>query len=226
MPNYQRITGTFLLLVVAALLCVSPISAQASAYQNWTGVWVTNQGVLKLQQEGKTVSGAYCSDSGLSSRVKGTLADEWGFTLRGQYYEGIESGLFEFRITDSNQKFRGWRDSANNEWVGNRAPASYEKVRRQTMTVINNSPHHITAIFVSPADAEDWQEVLAGQELRLGAQRNVVFNIDSEVCLWDIRIVESGGAFTTFQSLKINPDFTSINYFYKNGIGTFHFGVG
>ena len=45
-------------------------------------------------------------------------------------------------------------------------------------------------------------------------------------CLWDIRIVESGGAFMTFQSLKINPDFTSINYFYKNGIGTFHFGVG
>ena len=58
MPNYQRITGTFLLLVVAALLCVSPISAQASAYQNWTGVWITNQGVLKPQQEGKTVSGA------------------------------------------------------------------------------------------------------------------------------------------------------------------------
>ena len=111
MQIYERITGVFLLLVVAALLCVSPISAQASAYQNWTGVWVTNQGVLKLQQEGKTVSGAYCSDSGLSSRVKGTLADEWGFALRGQYYEGIESGLFEFRITESNQKFRGWRDS-------------------------------------------------------------------------------------------------------------------
>ena len=226
MQIYGRLTGVLMLLVFVALLCMSPMSAQASAYQNWTGVWITNQGALNLQQEGKTVSGVYCSDTGLSSRVKGTIADEWGFTLRGQYYEGIESGLFEFRITESNRKFRGWRDSANTEWLGHRAPASYEKVRRQTMTVINNSPHHITAIFVSPADAEDWQEVLAGQELRLGAQRNVVVNIDSEVCLWDIRIVDSSGNFTTFQSLKINPEFTSINYFYKNGMGTFHFGVG
>lgn len=226
MQNCVRKTGVFLLLAAIALLCMPANGAQASAYQNWTGTWITNQGPLKLQQEGKTVSGTYCSETGLSSRIEGTIADEWGFALRGQYYEGIQSGPFEFRIAESNQRFRGWLNSANNVWTGNRAPVSYAKVRQQTMTVINNSPHHITAIFVSPANTEDWQEVLAGQELRLGAQRNVVFNIDSEVCLWDIRIVESGGTFTTFQNLKINLEFTSINYYYKNGSGNFHFGVG
>lgn len=226
MQAYVRKTGLFRLLAVIALLCMPAQSVLASAYQNWTGTWITKQGALKLQQEGKVVSGTYCSAAGLSSRIEGTIADEWGFSLRGQYYEGIQSGLFDFLITESNQSFRGWLDSANNVWSGQRAPASYTKVRQQTMTVINNSPHHITAIFVSPANSEDWQEVLAGQELRLGVQRNVVMNIDSEVCLWDIRIVDSSGSFTTFQNLRIKPEFTSIHYFYKNGSGQFHFGVG
>jgi len=79
---------------------------------------------------------------------------------------------------------------------------------------------------VSPANAEDWQEVLAGQELRLGKQRNVVFNLDSGVCTWDISVVDSSGNFSTFQNLQINPEFTSINYYCKNSAGQIGFAVG
>ena len=223
--NHKQI-WFFTSLVVLLLLCMPIKNVQASAYQNWTGVWTTNRGELRLRQDSGTVSGTYCSSTGLYSRVEGTLTDEWGFTVRGKYYEGIESGLFEFRIEDNQQGFRGWLNSPGDMWAGKRELASGKQVKQQTMTIINNSPHHITAIFVSPANAEDWQEVLAGQELSFGKQRNVVFNLDSGVCTWDIRVVDSSGNFSTFQNLQIKPEFTSINYYYKNSSGQIQFAVG
>ena len=216
----------FTVLIGLAFLWMPAEKAQASAYQNWNGVWITSQGELKLQQTDKTVSGAYCSKSGLYSRIEGVLVDEWGFGLRGKYHEGIESGPFEFRMVESNQSFQGWLNTPDNTWTGKHAPDSYSSVKQQTMTVVNNSPHHITAIFVCPANSEDWQEVLGAKELRHGQQRNVVFKLDGSVCRWDIRVVDSSGLFTTFQNLQIEPDFTSIDYYYKNGSGHIRFAVG
>ena len=216
----------FALLAVFVLLSLLTGSAQASVYQNWTGVWITNRGELKLQQEGKTVSGTYCADNGLNSRVEGFFSDVWGFSLRGKYYEGIDSGMFEFRMEESNRSFRGWSNQPGDIWMGKRADDAANPVKQQVMTVINNSPHHVTALFVSPANSEEWREVLEAKELRHGEQRNVAFHLDRSVCAWDIRVVDSNGNFATFQNIRIKPEYTSIQYYYMNGSGQIRFSVG
>ena len=218
--------GVFTLLVLLALLGAPAENARASAYQNWTGVWSTNRGELRLQQTGRAVSGAYCADSGLHSRLTGTFTDEWGFGLRGDYAEGIEAGAFEFRMVESNEAFRGWLHSPENVWTGRRTPAAMDEAKQQELTIVNNSPYPITAIFVCPADSEDWREVLGGAELAGGRQRNVVFSLAGSVCGWDIKVVEASGNFTTFQSQRIKPDFTSMFYYYRQGSGQIQFAVG
>ena len=222
----QRKVVIFLLLVGFALLWAPAEKAEASAYQNWNGIWLTNLGELRLQQTGKTVAGSYCSQSGLYSRIEGVLGDEWGFSLRGKYQEGIESGPFALRIIESNKSFQGWLQTPEKVWNGKRAPDSYRSLKQQTMTVLNNSPHHITAMFITPAGSEDWQEVLSAKELRHGQQRNIVFNLDGSVCRWDIKVVDSSGRFTVFQDLLIKADFSSIDYYYKDGSGQISFAVG
>lgn len=107
-----------------------------------------------------------------------------------------------------------------------RMDCSYSEVKQQEMTILNNSPYHVTALFVCPANSEEWQEVLEGTELRCGKQRNVIFNLDNSVCKWDIKVVDSSGNFTVFQNLQIKQEFTSINYYYKNGSGRIRFAVG
>lgn len=100
------------------------------------------------------------------------------------------------------------------------------EVRQQEISILNNSPYHITALFVCPANSEEWQEVLEGTELRYGKQRNVVFNLDNSVRKWDIKVVDSSGHFTVFQGMEIRCEFTSINYYYKDGSGRIKFAVG
>lgn len=100
------------------------------------------------------------------------------------------------------------------------------EVKQQDMDILNNSPYHITALFVCPANSEDWQEVLDGTELRSGKQRKVSFNLDNSIHMWDIKVVDSSGGFTVFQNQRIKPDFTSINYYYKDGTGHIGFAVG
>ncbi|MBP2628244.1 MAG: hypothetical protein H6Q69_130 [Firmicutes bacterium] len=100
------------------------------------------------------------------------------------------------------------------------------EVRQQEMSLLNNSPYHVTALFVCPANSEEWQEVLGGTELRCGKQRNVVLNLDNSVRKWDIKVVDSSGNFTVFQSMQIRQEFTSIAYYYKDGSGRIKFAVG
>ena len=98
--------------------------------------------------------------------------------------------------------------------------------KQQPMDILNNSPYPITALFICPANSEEWQEVLGGRELQCGKQRKVIFDLNNQVYKWDIKVVDSSGNFTVFQNQRIKDDFTSINYYYKNGTGQIKFAVG
>jgi len=41
-----------------------------------------------------------------------------------------------------------------------------------------------------------------------------------------IRVADSSGCFTVFQNQRIKQDFTSINYYYKDGTGHIKFAIG
>ena len=62
--------------------------------------------------------------------------------------------------------------------------------------------------------------------MRSGNQRKVIFDVNSKVYKWDIKVVDSSGNFTVFQNQRIKPDFTSIDYYYKDGTGHIKFAVG
>jgi len=226
MQFYKRKASFFTLLITLMLLCLPLESVHSSAYQNWNGVWLTSRGEMKLKQEGKNISGTYCANNELRGWVEGVLVDEWGFIVQGKYYEGMDSGTFEFRIVESNESFQGWLNLSEDTWTGKRMHGSNSEAKQQEMTILNNSPYHVTALFVCPANSEEWQEVLGGKELRYGKQRNIVFNLDENVCKWDIKVVDSNGNFTVFQNQQIKQEFTSIDYYYKNGSGHIRFAVG
>lgn len=217
-----RKVGFFTLLIALVMLCMPIEKVDASACQVWSGVWLTNHGEMKLKQDGENVSGTHYVDNELHGQFEGVIVDERGFILRGNYYEGMYSRIFEFRIVD-NKSFQGWLYSPDDIWTGK---LMYGEIKQQEMTILNNSPYHITALFVCPADSEEWQEVLGGTELPCGKQRNVIFNLDNSVCKWDIKVVDSSGSFTVFQKLRIKQDFTSMDYYYKNGSGCISFAVG
>jgi hypothetical protein len=223
---HRREVSFSILLITLVLLCLPVEKVQASAYQNWSGIWLTNHGEMKLEQDGRSVSGTYSIDNEVKGFIEGEIKDEWGFILQGKYFEAADSGMFEFRIVESNESFQGWLNSWDNTWNGRRISGVCGETYEQQMTILNNSPYYITAIFVCPANSEEWQEVLGGIELRSGKQRNAVFNLDNGICRWDIKIVDSSGSFTVFPNLQIKRDFTSINYYYKDGIGRISFAVG
>jgi len=225
MQFYKGKVGFFTLLIALVVLCMPIENVHALACQEWSGVWLTNHGEMKLRQDGETVSGTYYVNNESNGRFEGVIVDEWGFILRGKYYEDMHAGIFEFRIVE-NGSFQGWFNSRDNVWTGNRMYGSCSEVEPQEMTILNNSPYHITALFVCPANSEEWQEVLGGTELSCGKQRNVIFNLDNSVCKWDIKVVDSSGNFTVFQKQQIKQEFTSMDYYYKNGSGCIRFAVG
>lgn len=100
------------------------------------------------------------------------------------------------------------------------------QVNQQEITILNNSPYHITALFICPANSGEWQEVLGGTELRCGRQRIVNLNLDASVCKWDIKVVDSSGYFVVFQNLQMEEVFPGIHYYYTNGSGQIRFVFG
>ncbi len=224
--QFKRKVVFFTLFIALVLLCSSIEKVYSSAYKNWSGAWLTNQGELNLKQDGKKISGTYSVNKEIRGQVEGKILGELGFVVRGKYYQGMDSGMFKLRLVDGDESFQGWLKSSDNTWNGRRLSVSESNLRQQEMTILNNSPYHITALFVCPANSEKWQEVLGGAQLRHGRQRNIVFNLNNNVSTWDIKVVDSSGNFTVFQNLKIDPEFTSIDYYYKNRSGRIQFAVG
>jgi len=149
----------------------------------------------------------------------------FGQSDEGTHFMGKRHGQIIQRFADGRTVVANWEHGIK-QWKEPESISSTSEVKQQEMDILNNSPYHITALFVCPANSEDWQEVLEGTELRSGKQRKVSFNLDNSVHKWDIKVVNSSGCFTVFQNQRIKQDFTSINYYYKDGIGHIRFAVG
>ena len=201
-------------------------SAAASAYQDWSGYWITNYGKMQLLQNGNAVNGAVAADNGPRCVLDARLADEWGFSLQGRYGEGTYLGAFAMKMNKDGASFEGWMNSPTSVWFGKRAPEEFSESRMQAMDVLNNSPYAITALFVCSAGSEEWQEVLDGRELLAGQQRKVLFPLNGHAARWDIKVVDSRGRFTVFPRQEIKDDYSSIDYYHRDGQGQIGFGVG
>jgi len=144
---------------------------------------------------------------------------------QGPHYGGKRNGEIIQRFADGRTVVANWQHGIKKGKETESITRIFE-VKQQEMDILNNSPYHITALFVCPANSEEWQEVLDGTELRIGKQRKVSFNLDNNIHMWDIKVVDSSGGFTVFQNQRIKQDVSSINYYYKDGTGHIGFAVG
>lgn len=143
----------------------------------------------------------------------------------GNHFMGMRHGQIIQRFADGRTVVTNWEHGIKQGKETESITHIFE-VKQQYMDILNNYPYHRTALFISPANSEDWQDVLNGTELRSGKQRKVSFNLDNSIHKWDIKVVDSSGGFTVFQNQRIKQDFTFINYYYKDGTGHIGFSVG
>lgn len=84
--------------------------------------------------------------------------------------------------------------------------------------LFNRTEVNIKKIFISPSNAEHWQEdLLGGRMLVNGGDLLIQFHPDAEAELWDIRVEDSDGGSLNFQDVDLtttekvilNPDHTA-----------------
>jgi predicted esterase len=101
-----------ILVLVGVAVAAGPATADGG---DWSGVWVTDEGVLTLRQDGKSVTGTY----GRGAEVE---AEATGKRLEGTYREGNVKGRLELEMKESGHftgkwfhpqgntgPWRGWR---------------------------------------------------------------------------------------------------------------------
>jgi hypothetical protein len=71
-------------------------------------------------------------------------------------------------------------------------------------TFVNNSGLVIKSIYVSPQDADDWQEnILTGESIRSRDRVVVRFDPQEQRSLWDLKVVASDGMSAEFENLDL-----------------------
>ncbi len=61
----------------------------------------------------------------------------------------------------------------------------------QDFTLVNATGHAITAVYVSPSAAHDWQEDILGQDkLADGQTATIKFSPTAKAAKWDIKVVD------------------------------------
>src|SRR5579885_1087092 len=61
---------------------------------------------------------------------------------------------------------------------------------RQDFTLINDTGYTISEVYVSPVQADDWQEDVMGEDTLEDGQRvNIHFQRDETTCRWDLKVV-------------------------------------
>src|ERR1700733_8162344 len=88
------------IVLLSAWLSTSPVRAQAGAFE---GEWRTSIGIVKLHQEGESVTGTFGKDGQFT--IKGKV--EKGNVLSFEYEEGKTKGDGRFTIDETGRAFAG-----------------------------------------------------------------------------------------------------------------------
>jgi hypothetical protein len=71
-------------------------------------------------------------------------------------------------------------------------------------TFVNNSGLIIKSIYISPNNADDWQEnLLSGEAIRARERVVIRFNREEKGRFWDLRIEETYGRSAEFKNLDL-----------------------
>jgi hypothetical protein len=90
----------------------------------------------------------------------------------------------------------------------------------QDFTLVNATGVEIDKLYVSPHDADDWQEDVLGRDtLPSGQSVEIKFHRSEKAPLWDLRVEDSKGNAIEWESLNL-LEISKVTLHYENGKGT------
>ena len=90
----------------------------------------------------------------------------------------------------------------------------------QDFTVVNNTGVEINALYVSPADKNDWGEDILGKDtLPAGESTDIEFDDEEEAAKWDLRIEDKQGNSIEWADLDLT-EISKVTLNYANGKAT------
>ena len=104
--------------------------------------------------------------------------------------------------------------------AANANSGSAQQGAAQDFTVVNRTGVEIDKLYVSPSEADDWEEDILGQDtLPDGQSVNIKFNREEKAALWDLRIEDKQGNAIEWERLDLLK-ISKVTLFYKEGKGT------
>jgi hypothetical protein len=91
---------------------------------------------------------------------------------------------------------------------------------KQDFTLVNQTGVEIDKVYISPHDANEWQEDILGQDtLPTGQSVDIKFHRNEKAAQWDLRIEDSKGNAIEWENLNL-LEISKVTLFYKDGKGT------
>jgi hypothetical protein len=91
---------------------------------------------------------------------------------------------------------------------------------KQDFTLVNETGVEIYALYVSPHNADDWEEDILGRDTLPNAERvDVVFKRDEKAAMWDLRVEDKQGNSIEWENLNL-LEISKVTLNYKDGKAT------
>ena len=110
--------------------------------------------------------------------------------------------------------------TAANTTASNTAAAPATSGSDQDFTLVNKTGVIIDKLFISPGDADDWEEDILGQDtLADGSTLDIKFKRNEKAPKWDLKVEDSKGNSIEWHDLKLT-EISKVTLHYKDGKGT------
>lgn len=97
------------------------------------------------------------------------------------------------------------------------APAAATQGAAQDFTVDNKTGVEINGLYISPHDADDWEEDILGRDtLPSGQSLEIKFNRSETAEMWDLRIEDKQGNAIEWENLNLLK-ISKATLYYENG---------
>ncbi len=102
----------------------------------------------------------------------------------------------------------------------NGGASSSTQAGAQDFTLVNQTGVEIDKVYISPHDADDWEEDILGQDtLPSGQSVDIKFHRDETAAQWDLRIEDKQGNAIEWENLNLLK-ISKVTLHYKDGKGT------
>jgi hypothetical protein len=90
----------------------------------------------------------------------------------------------------------------------------------QDFTLVNSTGVEIHALYVSPADKDEWgSDILGKDTLAAGQEVEITFSPKEEAAKWDLKVADKEGNSIEWSDLDLT-EISEVTLYYKNGKAT------